>query len=103
MLLKVSEGSDACTVMGAEALPAREWVEYHLAIGVSRIYMFDNPPNPDDRTQSGLKGLYPQSLVKIISCVGLYPEHNNFQRVEPCQVPSCSAMVSPRPLAHTHA
>lgn len=84
----------ACAVMGNEKLHAREWVEYHLAIGVNQIYLFDNPANSSIRTQSGLKGLYPPSLVKITSCVDLYPTYKRaVARVEKCNVPTCTAMV----------
>lgn len=94
----------ACTVMGSEHLYARQWVEYHLAIGVSRIYLFDNPPAPNDRghqlgppdmTQSGLRGLYPKEIVTITNCSQLYPAYKlSVRRVTRCQLPTCSAMVA---------
>eukprot|EP00316_Scyphosphaera_apsteinii_P004718 CAMPEP_0119303556 /NCGR_PEP_ID=MMETSP1333-20130426/4970_1 /TAXON_ID=418940 /ORGANISM="Scyphosphaera apsteinii, Strain RCC1455" /LENGTH=506 /DNA_ID=CAMNT_0007306265 /DNA_START=99 /DNA_END=1615 /DNA_ORIENTATION=+ len=85
----------ACAVMGNEALHAREWVEYHLAIGVSRIYLAHNPGNASDETQSGLKGMYSSSVVKITNCADRYPEYTRaVYRVEPCQVPTCTVQVA---------
>ena len=58
-----------CTIARKENLYIREWVDYHLSIGFSHIYIFDNNREGEERVSEVL-GEYYGGLVTIV------PLHN---------------------------
>ncbi len=68
-----------CIMFKDEALYLREWLEYHLMVGVDHFYMYDN--NSSDGYESVIKSYLEEGLVTLIP----WPkEHSQVEGYEDC-------------------
>jgi glycosyltransferase involved in cell wall biosynthesis len=57
-----------CAIVKNEARYIREWIEFHLLVGVDRFFIYDN--DSDDETLDVLRPYYNADLVQIIRWPG---------------------------------
>lgn len=64
-----------------EDLYLKEWISYHLLVGVEHFYLYDN--NDDDKTKKVLQSYIDEGIVELIPWPNKWPEIKFF---EGCQV-----------------
>ncbi len=78
MALEFPYGLAVCTIIRNEAKFLREWIEWHVLIGVSKFYLYDN--DSDDDTAAILRPYVQKGLVEYIFYPGRYrqiPAYND--------------------------
>mmetsp|Transcript_3439 Transcript_3439/g.6303 ORF Transcript_3439/g.6303 Transcript_3439/m.6303 type:complete len:367 (-) Transcript_3439:117-1217(-) len=65
---KRNETVAICTIVKNETLYLDEWVDFHVALGFSKIFIYDNSPEPDEEMKSWLNSRRKdlREYVKII-------------------------------------